>query len=215
MSTGGEQNMNSILSIDGPVYHFLSRAVELILLNILFLLCCLPIVTIGASLTAMFSITLKMVRGEEGGIISGFWLAFKKNFKQSTLVWGFLSLFGMILALNYVFLQFYTGDFSTLILMSLVMFSMIFCMYLVLIFPYIARYKCTIKQACVNVLKLGIANLYPTLLIIAITLGPTILMFYSPYVFVIKLYLDIFIGFSLITYISSFLIRNMFEKYEG
>lgn len=206
--------MGSILRIDGPIYHFLSRVVELILLNILFILCSLPIITIGASVTAMFSITLKMVRGEEGGLISGFWQAFKNNFKQSTLVWVFLSLSGMILALNYFFLQFYTGNFTTIILISLVMFTVIFCMYLVLIFPYIARYKCTIKQACVNVLKISIANPYLMLLIIVITLGSTILMFFSPYVFVIKLYLDIFIGFSLITYISSFMIRSMFEKYE-
>ena len=206
--------MGSILRIDGPVYHFLSRVVELILLNILFILCSLPIITIGASVTAMFSITLKMVRGEEGGLISGFWQAFKNNFKQSTLVWVFLSLSGMILALNYFFLQFYTGNFTTIILISLVMFTVIFCMYLVLIFPYIARYKCTIKQACVNVLKISIANPYLMLLIIVITLGSTILMFFSSYVFVIKLYLDIFIGFSLITYISSFMIRSMFEKYE-
>ncbi|MBM7599630.1 putative membrane protein YesL [Virgibacillus halotolerans] len=206
--------MGSILRIDGPIYHFLSRVVELILLNILFILCSLPIITIGASVTAMFSITLKMVRGEEGGLISGFWQAFKNNFKQSTLVWVFLSLSGMILALNYFFLQFYTGNFTTIILISLVMFTVIFCMYLVLIFPYIARYKCTIKQACVNVLKISIANPYLMLLIIVITLGSTILMFFSPHVFVIKLYLDIFIGFSLITYISSFMIRSMFEKYE-
>lgn len=63
--------MGSILGIDGPVYHFLSRVVELILLNIVFILFSLPIVTIGASVTAMFSITLKMV-SEEGGLINGF-----------------------------------------------------------------------------------------------------------------------------------------------
>lgn len=207
--------MGSILGIDGPVYHFLSRVVELILLNIVFILCCLPIITIGASVTAMFSLTLKMVRGEEGGLINGFWQALKSNFKQSTLVWGLLALFGMILALNYFFLQFYTGKFSTIILMSLVMFSAIFCIYLVLIFPYIARYQCTIKQACINVLKMSIANPFLTLLIIVMTLGPTVLMFFSPFVFVIKIYLDIFIGFSLIIYISSFMIRSMFGKYEG
>ncbi|RDW18850.1 YesL family protein [Oceanobacillus chungangensis] len=206
--------MESILRIDGPVYRLLSRVVELILLNILFILCSLPIVTIGASITALFSITLKMVRNEEGGIISGFWAAFKKNFKQSTVMWGFLILFCVILALNYFFLQFYTGNFPMMIFMSLVMFSMIFCMYLVLTFPYIARYKCTIKEACVNVLKMGTANLGSLLLIIILMLGPAILMFFSPYWLVIKLYMDTFLGFSLIAYISSFMIRSMFEKYE-
>lgn len=206
--------MDSILRIDGPVYHFLSRVVELILLNILFILCSLPLVTIGASVTAMFSITLKMVRGEEGGIVSGFWRAFKKNFKQSTLVWGCLSLSGVVLILNYFFLQFYIGDFSTIILMSLIMFSVIFCVYLVLIFPYLARYKCTIKQACVNVFKIGIANLGSILIMIVLMLGPIVLMFYSPIWFVMKIYMDTLIGFALIAYISSFMIRSMFEKYE-
>ncbi|MGX8793010.1 YesL family protein [Oceanobacillus oncorhynchi] len=206
--------MGSILGIDGPVYHFLSRVVELILLNIVFILFSLPIVTIGASVTAMFSITLKMVRGEEGGLINGFWQAFKNNFKQSTLIWGLLALFGIILALNYFFLQFYTGKFSTIILMSLVMFSAIFCIYLVLIFPYIARYNCTIKEACINVIKISIANMYFILLIIVFILGPGVLMLFSPLWLVIKIYMDIFIGFSFIAYVSSFMIRRIFEKYE-
>ncbi|WP_339234023.1 YesL family protein [Oceanobacillus sp. FSL W7-1281] len=206
--------MDSILKIDGPVYRLLSRIVELILLNILFILCCLPVITIGASITALFSITLKMVKGEEGGIINGFWKAFKKNFKQSTLVWGILSLFGIILALNYFFLQFYTGKLSFLILMGLVTFSLFFCVYLVLLFPYIARYNCTIKEACINVIKISIANMYFILLIIILILGPGVLMLFSPLWLVIKLYMDIFIGFSFIAYASSFMIRRIFEKYE-
>ena len=57
--------MSSFFSMDSPVMRFLSRVCDLIILNLLAIVCSIPIVTIGASITAMFSVTLKMVKGEE------------------------------------------------------------------------------------------------------------------------------------------------------
>ena len=78
---------------------------DLILLNILWLLCSVPFITIGASTTALYSVTLKMAANEEGYIIRGFWDAFKKSFKQSTLVWLILLAVGAVLGMDIVIIS--------------------------------------------------------------------------------------------------------------
>lgn len=206
--------MGNIFSIEGPVYRFLYRVVDLLLLNLLFILCCIPVITIGASMTALFSMTLRMVRDEDGGLVTGFLKAFRQNFKQSTVIWGILFFAGSLLGINFYLLIFYTGGLSLLILMGLIIFTVIFCMYLALIFPYLARYEGTIKQALINVFKIGTTNIYMVLSITVLIAGPVILMFFSPLWMVAKLYIDTFIGFSLLAYLISFIIRNTFDKYE-
>ena len=83
--------------IDGPVVQFLSKVADLMWLNILTIVCCIPVITIGASLTALNYMALKIVRNEETYITKGFFKAFKENFKQSTVIWLiFMVLFSVI-----------------------------------------------------------------------------------------------------------------------
>ena len=77
----------AFFGIDGPFYRFICRFIDLVKLNFMWLLFSLPIVTIGASTTAAYSIALKMVDDEEGYMVKSFVKEFKRNFKQGT-VWG-------------------------------------------------------------------------------------------------------------------------------
>lgn len=65
----------------------LSRVADLMILNMLMIACCIPVITIGASYTAMHYVVLKMIRGEDGYLVRGFFKSFKANFKQATLIW--------------------------------------------------------------------------------------------------------------------------------
>ena len=60
--------MSGFFNIDSPIMRFLSKVCDLMILNALCIICCLPIVTAGASVTALYTITMKMVRGEESYI---------------------------------------------------------------------------------------------------------------------------------------------------
>lgn len=206
--------MKHILGIEGPVYRFLTRLAELILLNGIFLIYCIPIITIGASTTALYSVTLKMVRNEESGVCSEFVHAFKKNFKQSTMIWIVLVIIGLVLFMDYTYLQSYDGRFSLIVILILFFFTFVYLLLTSLIFPYVARFKNTVKESVLNVLKIAVANPYQTILILIFSIGPIVLMFLSPYLFVLKLYLNIFFGFSVVAYLNSFLIRKIYEKYE-
>ena len=64
--------MSSFFNMDSPIMRFLSRVCDLIILNLLIIVCCIPVFTAGASITALFSVTLKMVKGEESYIVRGF-----------------------------------------------------------------------------------------------------------------------------------------------
>lgn len=93
--------MSSFFNMDSPVMRFLSRLCDLMILNILCLICCIPIVTIGASITALYSVTLKMVKGEDSYIAKGFFKGFRQNFKISTIIWLILLVIGALLAFDF------------------------------------------------------------------------------------------------------------------
>lgn len=206
--------MKHILEMEGPVYRFLTRFAELIILNGMFLLFSIPIITIGASTTALYSITLKMVRNEDNGVCREFIQAFKINFKQSTMIWIIFVVSGLVLLMDYSYLQSYDGRFSVIVVISLFLFTFVYLLLISFIFPYVARFNNTVKESVGNVLKIAVVNPYPTILVLIISIGPVVLMFLSPFLFVFKLYLNIFFGFSVVAYLNSFLIRNIYEKYE-
>ena len=67
-----------IFDLDSPLMRVLTKMADLMLLNLLALICCIPIITVGASLTALHYVALKIVRNEEGYIIRTFFKSFKK-----------------------------------------------------------------------------------------------------------------------------------------
>ena len=78
--------MDKLFNMDNKFFTVMGRVADLIMLNVVCLICCLPIVTIGASLTALHYVTLKMARNEESYIIRSFFKSFKQNFKQATII---------------------------------------------------------------------------------------------------------------------------------
>ena len=66
-----------LFDADGPLMQGLNKVADLMILNIIALLCCVPIITIGASITALYYMALKIVRGEEVYIFKGFMKSFK------------------------------------------------------------------------------------------------------------------------------------------
>ena len=79
-------------SVDSPLYKFMNRLMDVFKLNCMWLLCSLPIVTMGAATTAAYTITLKMVEDEEGYIAGPFWKEFKANLKKGSI----LGVIGMV-----------------------------------------------------------------------------------------------------------------------
>ena len=88
--------------IDNGVTRFLGKVADFMFLNLLWIVCSIPIITIGASTTAMYSVMLKLVKNEEGYIVKGFLKAFKENFRQSTLMWLLYLVFGIVIVVDFM-----------------------------------------------------------------------------------------------------------------
>ena len=72
---------------DNRIIRILTTLCDFLILNILWLVCSVPVITAGASTTALYSVMFKITKKEEGYIIKSFLKAFRQNFKQSTIIW--------------------------------------------------------------------------------------------------------------------------------
>ncbi len=96
--------MHGILNPESPVMSFITKITYSAYLNLLWLVCCLPIVTAGASTTALFYVTLKVAKNEEGSLTKSFFHSFRENFRQATVIWLILLAVGIVLGVDgYIF----------------------------------------------------------------------------------------------------------------
>jgi uncharacterized membrane protein YesL len=198
--------MQKVFSIEGRIFSTLAKMFDLLILNMVFLISCLPIVTIGASLTALYSVTLKMVRNEESNVVKDFWSSLKKNLKQSSIIW-FGALF--VIAFFMFLAQTILSENSVILfpLLLLVTVSLLSFMY---VFPLIAKFE----NSCLNILKnaffisLHSAAYSILLFMITIVFVAVIPIFFQKFLFI-----WLFLGFSTSAFVKSFLFEKIFNTY--
>ena len=88
--------MGGFFSLDSKFMQVMSRVADLIILNVIYLVTCLPVVTIGAAGTALDTGGLRPGTVREGSLVKGYFRAFRDEFRQATLIWLFLLLFGAV-----------------------------------------------------------------------------------------------------------------------
>ena len=93
---------NRIFNFDSPLVNLIFRIADLIVLNLITLICMIPIITIGPALKALAFTSLKMVREEDGSVVKTFWRNFKLNFVQSMLL-GFICLAALFVILGDIY----------------------------------------------------------------------------------------------------------------
>lgn len=202
--------MGRIFNLDSPLSRFLSRMADLMWLNILALVCCIPIFTIGASLTALNYVALKMVRNEDGYIRESFFKSFKQNFKQATLIWLIMLAALILLACDFYIIRMAPSlfpDWIKAVLFAITMLLLIGTMY---VFPVLARFENNTKDIFKNSLFMGILSLPKTILMVICWIVPVAigLVFYQ------ILPLALALGMSLPAYVCAFLYNKTFKRFE-
>lgn len=162
--------MNHLFNLDGPVLQFINKIVYSVYLNILWFICCIPIVTIGASTTALFYVTLKISKNKEGSITKAFFHSFKENLRQGTVIWLILLAFGIILGIDgYVLYHMrFENVFWTLCTAVFCVAAAAYAIILMYIFPLLARFDNTIGAMFKNALFIGVRFLFCTVLMAVI-----------------------------------------------
>ena len=150
--------MRNLFNLDGPLMQLINKVVYSVYLNILWFICCIPIVTIGASTTALFYVTLKIAKNDEGNITKAFFHSFRVNLKQSTIVWMILLCMGIVLGVDgyVVYHMRYENAFWTLCTAFLIIAAAAYAIVLMYIFPLMARFENTISAMFKNALFMGI-----------------------------------------------------------
>ena len=205
--------MRGFFNMDGPVWQALGRLADLVILNLLFVISCIPVVTIGAAATALYSVTLKMVRDEESYILKGYWKSFKENFKQSTIMWLVMLVIGIVLYVDFRVVGSMTASASKIYLVLLLAISLILVMGVVYIFPLQAKFYNTIKGTIKNAFLMALANLPYTAIIMVITIGSVILTFLNGTTMYYGLLIWILVGFSIIAHLNSRFFMKVFDPY--
>lgn len=160
-------NYMKLFSVDGPLYNFFGRLLDMIKLNFLWLLCSLPIVTIGASTAAAFAVTLKMVDEREGYIGRQFFAAFKANLKQG-IPMGLLNLF-FAYALYLDFQLFHAVEGNPIVFLILGMVGSVMCFgYFVYAYALMARYENTLLKTIKNSMDISVRYFGRTLMIVVV-----------------------------------------------
>ena len=138
--------MNFIFGRGTKFLEFATKLSELMWLNFLTFLCCLPVFTIGAATSAMHTVLIQIFRDEESQITATFFKAFKKNFKQATLVWLIYLAAYLLLWLDHRAMQ--VLEYSTLNYLDLFVPVMVFIITLSFSWAFVlqCRYNLTIKD---------------------------------------------------------------------
>ena len=198
--------MDRIFNLDNSFFRFIGKLVDVVLLNFLWLICSLPIVTIGASTTALYYVTLKLVRDREGYIIRSFFKAFKDNFKQSTIIWIILLLVATILGTDIYVVYKMDANYAKILLALFIGFSVITLFVFIYIFPIQAQFANPVKQTFKNALLIAVKHLPWTILLTVITVIGGFLI----YVFAV---IAILFGFGLLAFINSYIFTKIFLNY--
>lgn len=206
--------MDRFFNMDNKFFTVMGRVADLIILNVIFVICCLPVITIGASLTALHYVTLKMARNEESYIVRSFFKSFKQNFKQATVINIVMLLAGGILFADFSIVKSMEGTMASVLLMLLVAFSFFYMLVFLYVYPVLAKFYNSIKNTFKNAFLMSIRHLPYTLLMLVVTLFP-IAIFFIPGVQLQSLILMLFImlGFATLAFINGHFLVKIFDNY--
>lgn len=207
--------MRNLFNYENPFIQFLVRVGDLIILNVLFILCSAPVVTLGASLTALHRVTQNMLFEQEEPLLKAFFRAFRQNFKQSTLAWlvELVVIVSLVCDVLLVMAYFNGGLAKAMYILVAVLAILVAGVYAYLM-PLIARYENGMHQQVNNAVVLAIIKLPKTLLLVFLNLLPVILVLISVPVFVQTLIFWVVIGFAFVSFIESSILKPVFQQLE-
>ena len=151
--------MEKFFNSDNPVMRFLSRLVDLVVLNVITILYSLPLITLGGALTAMNYVMFHFAKGDETYIIRMFRKSFRDNFKQGVPEGLMVVAAAGITAVDLLALHGSESRLATLIMIMVTIFAVMIFVTCVYMFALQSRYENTISGTMLNAARLAIGNL--------------------------------------------------------
>jgi len=205
--------MGAMFSINSKFMSGLNRIVDIVFLNLIFIVTCIPIFTIGASITALYTVTLKLASHDEIYVVKTYIKSFKLNFKQSTKVWLIEVAAFLIIYIEMRICRDFDFFFKIPVLFILCCLLIVFGISIIFVFPIIAKIDAPLKNIFINSICIPLSNLAAMITVILIQVVPLIMVINSGRLFDLWCYLVIMGWFAFISYMSSFYINKMLSKF--
>lgn len=206
--------MSKLFRMDSPLMRFLTKIADLMVLNILFCVTSIPLITIGASWTALYSVTLKMVRDEEGSVSRSYFRSFRQNFRQATLLWLGVLVVLALLVLDIRVLNGMTGGTAPgLLRVGVEILALLGIMVLQYLFPSLARFEASLADTLKNACMMALAHLPKTALMTAAAVGAVWITLINNTTIAVGLMVWPLIGFALMAFGNSGILRKIFDNY--
>lgn len=207
--------MRFLFDPESQIMQILSRFCDIVILNLVFLLTCIPIFTIGAANTALYDVVFRMDTDREGKMLPTYFHSFRENFRQSTIVWLALLLFGVASYVNMTRFS-VLGENSYLLGYGLFIVSMLVLVLEVFLFSYsfplLSRFRNSTRQTAVNALLLAIGNLPRTLVVAVINCFPWVLLIMNFYAFMQLGFIWLAMYFAAAAYFNSRVLKKIFDN---
>lgn len=190
-----------------------TRLVELTKINLLWLLCCIPVVTAGASTAAMLW-CIYQFRADEPCGSRVFFRAFRTHFGKATVLWLVILFFAVMLGVDYSIVAYmdFPGRMAVIGLIFFLGFGLI--LVTEMIFPLLVQFPGTVKEMAINAVLLSIANLPRMLLVTAMNLLPVLLVLVLPQVFFLAGFVWLICGFALMAWYDITVIEKIFAPFR-
>ncbi|MDR0297511.1 MAG: YesL family protein [Streptococcaceae bacterium] len=206
--------MKQLLNLDSPIMRLLARFVDLIILNSLFILTSLPLITIGASLCALQTSIQNILHKKDAGIARNYFRIFIENFRQATVAW--LMLLSVAAIVIFDFQRFGDLPLPIRFLMGIaaIILSIIVVIEASYLFAYIGRYQDTLCVSTRNVLVISLQNLLTTAFLVVYNSFIIYFSVSSPAALLTMVYVCTFGGVAVINYFSGIMIKQVSVKVE-
>lgn len=205
-------NLKNLTNNNSPFGRAICFIADMVILNLLWLFCSIPIITIGSSSTALFYALSARSRGEEQ-MMRTFFKGFKQNFKQSLLIWILALFIGLMLLININILDSW-ADVRNVALMIFALPCLLYFMILSYAFPLLAEFETTIPKLLTNSVLLGLANFPRSLVMVVLLLLPVIIVFIFPSWLICVLFIWFPMGFALCAYFNHRLLIPVFAPFR-
>lgn len=200
---------------DSRLIRFLTKVCDLLFLNIALVLSCCTVVLSGAAVTALYSVTLKMVREEDDAPVKSFLRALRENFVPSSFAAVLLLVDVTLLAVLRAVLYADTLLIPPAVFVLLSIAAVFLATLLSYLFPLLARYENTFLKHLGNAAKLAVANLPVTVLVTAVNLLPLLLAILIPAALGVVFAFWFLFGFAAGAWVNSFYLNRIFEGRGG
>lgn len=197
------------LSIENPFFEWMSNIADLVMLNLVWIITCIPIFTIGAAQTALYRIMMRRARGECSYPIREYLTALKEDFVKSTKIWMILLTTGAVL----IFDLMYMGQIWTMWGIAIGVLIFIWMILAGYVFPLTARFDNTCKNTWKNAAYMAVRFFPYTIMVVLMNSIPIVCILVGGAITQATLPIYLVFGFSLTVRINTILFQKMFSQY--